>query len=75
MRFGEDVRNERRSANIAGRLLCVRAGISRSKLSEIEAGHIEPSAAEKERLRRALQELLKARKEVEIVAQKVGWPL
>ena len=72
---GRQLRVERVSANIPGRLLCLRASISRSKLSEIEAGYLAPSTEELLRIRQALRELTDARKEVEAVAQRVGWPI
>jgi transcriptional regulator with XRE-family HTH domain len=71
----KELKRKRSLEGIPARLLAGRAGVPVSRLSDIERGYVEPSADETRRLEIALSELILARKEVEDVAQRVGWPL
>lgn len=64
----------RRASDIPGRLVSSRVGITRSRLSEIENGHIRPSHEEMEMLEKALVELQEARSQLTELAARVGWP-
>jgi hypothetical protein len=68
---GKTLRAKRIGAAISG---CLKAGIGRSRLSDIERGHVQPSEQEIARLHAAVDELLRARQRVEAVAAEVGWP-
>ena len=70
-----DLRYKRVSHGISGRLLCVKAGIDRSRLSDIERQYVEPSDHELQRIERALVALIQAKERVEKVAAEVGWPM
>ena len=72
---GAKLKNLRQQSGISGYLVSQRSGIARSRLSEIERQHVEPRASEVERIERAIEELIKARREVSQVAERVGWPL
>jgi len=72
---GSEIRQRRIAAGIAGRLLCARAKIDRSRLSHIERGYIQPSKAELERLTMALDSLTAAKKRVADTAAECGWPM
>jgi transcriptional regulator with XRE-family HTH domain len=63
------------TAKISGDVLCSRARIRRARLSQIERGYLTPSADELARIQKALDELINARKEVQAVAERVGWPM
>ena len=69
------LRDLRVAARIPGRLVCTRAHIDRSRLSDIERGYVKPTDEELRRLAQALDELVRARKEVSAVADVVGWPM
>jgi transcriptional regulator with XRE-family HTH domain len=62
-------------AEIPGRLVSFRAGISVSRLSEIERGLVPASPQALGRIERALDALIAAKRKVAAVAQEVGWPL
>jgi transcriptional regulator with XRE-family HTH domain len=70
----QEVRRKRLLHRIPGRLLCARAPIDRSRLSELERAYAIPSADELERLQRALDQLVTAKEQVEKFAATVGWP-
>ena len=61
-------------AGITGGVLCRKAGIDRSRLSQIERGYIQPSEEEFRRIGDALEGLLLAKKQLVAAAVKVGWP-
>ena len=71
---GQQIRQRRTAAGIPGSAVSSKAGIHRSRLSEIERGYITPSEEELGRLNRALDALIDARKKVAEVAAEVGWP-
>jgi len=72
---GIDLRNRRQQIGIPGHLLCRRAGIGRSRLSDIERGYVQPSQAEMDRIDRALEELSRAKEKLEATATECGWPI
>jgi predicted transcriptional regulator len=69
-----DLRAQRVQSKITGALLCQKAGISRSRLSDIERGVAEPRPEEQARLNGALVELREARQKLERIAAECGWP-
>ena len=69
------LRDRRIAARIPGRLVCARAGIDRSRLSDVERGYVKPTDEEIRRISKALDDLVKARKQVSAVAEVVGWPM
>lgn len=72
---GQKLKEQRISARIPGSVLCRKARIHRSRLSDIERGYVQPSDEELARLERALRELIGARQKVAAVAEEVGWPM
>jgi transcriptional regulator with XRE-family HTH domain len=74
MSFGTQLRDRRNAAQIAGSLVCKKAGIVRSRLSDIERGYVEPSEVEIVRLSAALDELTRAKQKIAAVAAEEGWP-
>ena len=72
---GQELRRRRSAAGIAGRLLCAKARIDRSRLSDLERGYSVASGEELRRLEEVLAELIDAREKVAKVAASVGWPL
>jgi transcriptional regulator with XRE-family HTH domain len=72
---GSRIRRKRIAAGIPGSLLCIRAKISRSRLSDLERGYIAGATDEFLRIERTLDELIEARRKVEQVAAEVGWPM
>jgi transcriptional regulator with XRE-family HTH domain len=69
------LRSQRIAAEIPATLLAAKANVNRCRLSNIERGYVQPTAQELERLRMALEELIKAKSAVDRVAASVGWPL
>lgn len=65
----------RTSAGIAGRMLCERAKLDRSRLSHIERGYIQPSEPELARIEQALDELIAAKSRLADAARECGWPV
>jgi transcriptional regulator with XRE-family HTH domain len=56
-------------------VLCARAGIGRTRLSDIERGHVLPSDETFNRIDTALSELIRAKQKLAALAIEVGWPL
>jgi transcriptional regulator with XRE-family HTH domain len=71
---GSTLRAKRAAAGIAGILLCRKAGISRSRLSEIERETAAVTPDELVQLNAALDELICAKSEIRKTAAAVGWP-
>lgn len=74
MTRGLKFRERRVREGIQGYLVCNRARKSRSWLSDIERGYLEPSTEEMGRLDAILDELISAKKLVRQAAAEVGWP-
>lgn len=69
---GEQLKRERRDAEISGDLVCQRAGICRSRLSAIERGYASPSPDEARRIRTAIQKLSVMREKMRKLAARLG---
>jgi transcriptional regulator with XRE-family HTH domain len=72
---GKEIRRTRKENEIAGHLVCGRAGVSRSRLSDIERGYVQPSQNELARIERALRELYRAKQKLAATATECGWPV
>lgn len=59
---GQELKQKRVAAGIAGALLSERARVDRARLCHIERGYRQPSEAEITRLARALNDLIAARR-------------
>jgi transcriptional regulator with XRE-family HTH domain len=74
MASGTELRDKRHAAGIAGSLVCVKAGIARSRLSDIEREYVVASLQEITRIMAALDELSRAKRKIAAVAAEEGWP-
>jgi transcriptional regulator with XRE-family HTH domain len=72
---GTQLRAKRNAAGIAGSLVCVKAGIARSRLSDIEREYVAASEEELARTDAALDELIQAKAVIDTVATSLGWPM
>ena len=72
--IGSTLRQKRLEMGIPGHLVCTKASVGRSRLSDIERGYVRPSDGELTRIRRALEELISAKQKLAAVAAEVGWP-
>jgi transcriptional regulator with XRE-family HTH domain len=72
---GRDLRTARIGAAITGEILCKKAGVSRTRLSEIERGYREATSEEKRQLTTALQDLIAAKERMDAFAAELGWPV
>jgi transcriptional regulator with XRE-family HTH domain len=61
-------------AQIPGYMVCAKAQLSRSRLSDIERGLVKPDLDEMERIHEALDSLIEARRKVQRYAADCGWP-
>ena len=68
-----ELRSRRITAEISAIRLAGKARINRSRLSELECGHAEPTPDELSRLTMALRELIQAREVIRQAADSVGW--
>jgi len=71
---GPELRIKRVSARISGVVLCMNAGIGRTRLSGIERGTIAVTAEEAARIESVLDQLIRARGEANKLAISMGWP-
>lgn len=69
-----DLKTKRVAAGIPGSAVCLKAGIARSRLSDIERGYVHPRPEEAIRISAALEELIDAKIRIDAVAAEVGWP-
>ena len=69
-----ELRAKRMAAGVPGSLVCLKAGIGRSRLSDIERGYVTVSSREREQLLSALDELTNAREAMMRAAREAGWP-
>jgi predicted transcriptional regulator len=69
-----ELRSKRVAAEIAATVLATKAKVNRSRLSNIECGHVQPNENELQRLNRALERLIKARTAIRKTAVAAGWP-
>ena len=72
---GSQIREKRTQFGIPGHLVCRKARICRSRLSDIERGYVEPSDAELTRICAALEELGQAKQKLAATAAECGWPV
>lgn len=70
----QHLRSKRMSLGLSGRLVCGRARIGRTRLSDLEQGLVEPSPEELKRISTALDQLAAAKSRLQEVAAEVGWP-
>jgi transcriptional regulator with XRE-family HTH domain len=68
------IKAKRTAAGIIGSILCKKAGIARSRLSDIERGYVTASDEELGRLNAALETLIQAKSVIDKVAESMGWP-
>jgi predicted transcriptional regulator len=71
----KDLRSKRVAAEIPASLLAAKAGVNRSRLSNLERGYAQPTDAEILRLSSALEQLIDAKAAIQKIASAVGWPL
>ena len=71
----EDLRFKRVTNEIPATLLAAKAGINRSRLSNLERGYARPTGEELRRLASALDQLIEAKVAIQKTADAVGWPL
>jgi hypothetical protein len=72
---GSELRVKRVSIGISGAILCLKAGLGRSRLSGIERGTISMAPEESARIETALNELTQAKRKADEVAMALGWPI
>jgi transcriptional regulator with XRE-family HTH domain len=70
----KELRSKRVAAEVPATLLAAKAGVNRSRLSNIERGYVQPTEDELQRLTAALQNLLHAKSVIQQAAASVGWP-
>jgi transcriptional regulator with XRE-family HTH domain len=75
MSLGSELRDRRHAVGIVGSVVCAKAGITRSRLSDIERGYVTPSAEETGRINVALDDLARAKRKIAAIAAEEGWPL
>jgi ribosome-binding protein aMBF1 (putative translation factor) len=68
------IRSKRIAGDIAGQVLCVKLGITRTRLSDIERGYLKPADEELQRIDSALDQLLAAKETLRQTAVALGWP-
>ena len=71
----QELRSKRVAAEIPATLLATKARVNRSRLSNLECGHIQPTAEELQRLHTSLEQLIQAKAIIQQAAASVGWPL
>jgi transcriptional regulator with XRE-family HTH domain len=54
--------------------VAAKAGVNRSRLSNIERGYIQPTEEEMNRLDASLEQLISAKAVIQQAAASVGWP-
>jgi transcriptional regulator with XRE-family HTH domain len=70
-----ELRSKRVAAEIPATLLAAKAGVNRSRLSNLERGYAQPTEEELQRLTNALEQLIAAKASIQKTAAAVGWPL
>lgn len=69
-----NLRSRRKALGLSGRLVCGRARIGRTRLSDLEQGLVKPRPGELELIFQVLDDLATAKERLEQVAVEVGWP-
>jgi transcriptional regulator with XRE-family HTH domain len=72
MLTGSELRTRRLASGLSGALVCSRAGVVRSRLSEIERGYVKADAEQLNRIAKAIAELTTARGELGKMARAQG---
>jgi transcriptional regulator with XRE-family HTH domain len=70
-----DLKAKRLAAGISGSVLCVKIGLSRSRLSLIERGYLIPAPEEVARINTALDQLIRLKVVIEQLEASIGWPV
>jgi ferredoxin len=70
-----ELRAKRQRAGLTGYVVCRKAGICRSCLSDVERGYIKASEEELTRIDQALEELIQSKQRLMATAAEVGWPV
>ena len=71
----QTLRSTRIAAEIPASLLAAKAGVNRSRLSNLERGYAYPTEDELHRLTGALEQLVDAKAVMQRTAAAIGWPL
>jgi transcriptional regulator with XRE-family HTH domain len=74
MANGTQLRAKRIAAGIAGSLVCMKTGIARSRLSDIERGYVTAAEEELAHIEAALDDLARAKRKIAAIAAEEGWP-
>jgi len=69
-----EIRSKRQQVGIPGYVLSLKAGIARTRLSDIERSYIIPTEDELSKLEEALGELIRAKRKINATAAECGWP-
>ena len=69
-----EIRSKRIQAGIPGYVVCLKAGLARTRLSDIERGYVVPSPQELAKIEAALADLVQAKRKMTAVAAECGWP-
>jgi len=72
---GKQLRRRRVAEGIPGYVVCGRANIARSRLSDIELGHVEPSDEELKRIGSAIEGILAEKEKITQLAAENGLAL
>jgi transcriptional regulator with XRE-family HTH domain len=72
--IGSELRDKRQRMGISGHLVCSKAGICRSRLSDIERGYVQPRDKEVATIRAVLDDLIAAKRHLAEVVRQHGWP-
>jgi predicted transcriptional regulator len=67
-----DLKVKRMSADIPGSVVCQKAGLHRSRLSDIERGVVTPRSDELRRIDAAISEIVKAKQQLTRLASEAG---
>jgi len=71
---GNEIRSKRVRAGLSGIVVCKKAGIARSRLSDIERGYGSATPDELARITAAIEDLARVKREIDRVAKAGGWP-
>jgi hypothetical protein len=72
--IANEIRSKRIQAGIPGYVLCLKARIARTRLSDIERSYAVPSRQELAKIEAALMDLIRAKHRMKAVAAEFGWP-
>lgn len=72
---GEILRQKRVAAGIAGHAVCQRAGISRSRLSDIERGYVTATGEELRRIDEGIDQIIRTKQDLAKLADEAGLSL